>query len=264
MGDSETVTSLLKDNPRLVFAKGPEGSTPLSLAAQHAHFIGGGHADVVKILLGNNAEVNATEDDGSTPLHLASVYGSTFIADLLISKGAQINFRDRKGRTPLHIAAAWDVRQMMIGREPRTVKLLLANKADKNARNEEGCTPLQSSFDKYTDILIQEKKEINLECVGCGRTYTPGKDAICITKDEMVALKMAQPHLDWESNIMVGRVEHLYGLGHISYGNARLRKEQDRGTIIKLASKGWVCRECHANNYWQLPDFPSELASLLQ
>ena len=243
-GDLETVTSLLKDNPRLAFCEGPKGSTPLGLAASK------GHWKVVEVLLANNAEVDASDDNGSTPLHLAAEDGNVLIAGFLVSKGAQVNSRDRKGRTPLHIAAEREQRWSL---EPRMVKFLLANKADKNAKDQQGNTPLQSALDEYT-YKFQRHDKIVLECVGCRMTYTPGEDAICITSAEMAAL-IGPAALRMGINMMIG---------HIGFGAERHQVEQDRRTIIKLARKGWVCKECHADNYWQPPNFPSELALLLQ
>ena len=50
-------------------------------------------------------DVNQTNTDGETPLHVAAHEGQLDLAQLLIEKGAEVNERMNNGRTPLHIAA---------------------------------------------------------------------------------------------------------------------------------------------------------------
>ena len=60
----------------------------------------------------NNAEVNAKDNDGRTPLHYA-VIGATpgladmnypYLAALLLANGGEVNAKDNNGWTPLHMA----------------------------------------------------------------------------------------------------------------------------------------------------------------
>jgi len=48
-----------------------------------------GHAEIVELLLKNNASVNAVTKDGLTPLHLASLVGSVESVSLLLQNGAK-------------------------------------------------------------------------------------------------------------------------------------------------------------------------------
>ncbi len=57
---------------------------------------------MVELLVHNRADVNAREDDGSIPLHLAAARGpDVSVVAFLIANGANVNARDNNGRTPL-------------------------------------------------------------------------------------------------------------------------------------------------------------------
>ena len=65
-----------------------------------------GNVEAVQRLIDAEADVNAADNDGRTPLHLA-VWGRTEIARLLIDAGADVNACNRDGETPLLYAALY-------------------------------------------------------------------------------------------------------------------------------------------------------------
>ena len=91
--------------------------------------------EVAEVLLANKADINARNDVGNTPLHIAEISANKEMAALLISKGADVNARNTGGDTPLHIAAAVGHADM--------VESLLAKGANANAKNTAGETPLR-------------------------------------------------------------------------------------------------------------------------
>jgi hypothetical protein len=63
IGDLEEIKTLLKNNPNLAHIKNKNGWTPLHVAADM------GHKEIALLLIRNNAEINAKDIYGRTPLH---------------------------------------------------------------------------------------------------------------------------------------------------------------------------------------------------
>ncbi|TDG97235.1 hypothetical protein EPR50_G00223990 [Perca flavescens] len=104
-------------------------STPLHLACTQ------GATEVVKLMLSSFDQVediiNLTDGACQTPLHRATIFDHTDLAEYLISLGADLNSIDCKGNSPLLLAAscgAW-----------RTVTLLLSKGANVNVKDRSGC-----------------------------------------------------------------------------------------------------------------------------
>lgn len=86
-------------------------------------------------LLGQGADLHATNKDGWTPLHVAAKEDASAAAEALLEQGADVHARNKDGWTPLHVAAKENA--------PATAELLLQRKAEVNARETLfGWTPL--------------------------------------------------------------------------------------------------------------------------
>ena len=149
------------------------GASPLHIAMKNTYGVG---ASIVNFLLSHNADVNAQEDDGATPLlagltanslsrnraafeallangadpnladnrgglplHVAAMLpdDSFFYTDKLLTAGAKVNQPGIGGRTALHNAAQWGTAGV--------VNLLLTNGANVHAETDSGETALQLS-----------------------------------------------------------------------------------------------------------------------
>ena len=135
-----------------------------SIAAQTGPALAADNARVAKEyrltnatrLLEAGADVNATDDEGFTPLHFAAQDDSEEVVQLLLDAGADVNVVNNKGETPLYKA----VRNTTSGAVPIT-RLLLEHGADPDAQLSNGSSPLSfvcrsqkpGGVDLFADLL---------------------------------------------------------------------------------------------------------------
>lgn len=154
-GETDTVRSMLDDEPALLAALSPTGVRPPLIALYHGHYaladeLAGRSAplDVHEssafddngrlraVLLENRDAVNSWSMDGWQPLHLAAYFGRTEAARQLLDDDASVaaHSRNNSMATPLHCAAA--------GQHSEIVWLLIGSGADVDARQRRGRTAL--------------------------------------------------------------------------------------------------------------------------
>jgi ankyrin repeat protein len=126
IGHFDAVAEALARDPGLAVAAGEFGFSAMNL--QDMYF----DPQIFALLLKNGADVNATNDDGITLLHILA---EPEHVPLLIANGADLEARDVLGRTPLLVQIEEPERQDMI-------KALLAAGANPNTRGNQGQTPL--------------------------------------------------------------------------------------------------------------------------
>jgi ankyrin repeat protein len=130
-----TVTLLLSLNAN-INAQNNDGYTPLFWPVCK------NYRGLVSLLLAKGASLDIGTTTGLKPIHWAATYGELGVLelgpmDLLITAGANVNDRDNSGETPLHHAVrhVYDVR----------AKYLLSHGADVNAKDNNGHTPLHAA-----------------------------------------------------------------------------------------------------------------------
>ena len=92
-----------------------------------------GNMERVKLLLAHNANVNAKDTRGITPLLYAAEKGNKDLAELLIAHNADVNAKNGAGDTPLIVAQS--------NGHDDVAKLLLAQNPDVNTKDSDGDTP---------------------------------------------------------------------------------------------------------------------------
>jgi Ankyrin repeats (3 copies)/Ankyrin repeats (many copies)/Ankyrin repeat len=107
-------------------ARDNDGWTPLYWASEGRHFKDG---SVLRLLLERGADVNARADDGSTSLHEASKHGALGVVRLLLEHGADVEAVDVDGETALHVVGTKRYRTVDQGRLDEVTKLLIEHGA---------------------------------------------------------------------------------------------------------------------------------------
>jgi uncharacterized protein len=83
-----------------------DAGTPLHWAADGLPAAERGSAEAARLLLDRGAAINATNEDGNTPLHLAALHGRAEVAAVLLDRNAAVNLKNKRGETPLKLAAS--------------------------------------------------------------------------------------------------------------------------------------------------------------
>ena len=148
-GEHFQTADLLRHNGANPHVQGYKERFPLHSAARFEKL------EVVQKLIEYDAEIDARDEAGWTPLYLASS-GDHFkdgsVLRLLLERGADVNAQAVDGSTPLHWTSAWGA--------PEVVRLLLEHGADVEAVNRDGKTALQVVKDAYPPFVRGRRDEI--------------------------------------------------------------------------------------------------------
>jgi ankyrin repeat protein len=138
-GDTTELRALLKQGANVNASDG-DGTTPLHWASYRDDL------EAADLLMRAGANVNATNDLGATPLWSASQNGSGVMVARLLEAGANPNMALLTGETPLMVAAR--------SGSTAVVEQLLEKGADPNARGARGQTALMwAAAQQHPDVV---------------------------------------------------------------------------------------------------------------
>jgi ankyrin repeat protein len=135
-------TRLLLDYGAKADAENVHGQIPLHLVSK-CHPYNDEHANIVRLLLQQEVDVNARDKHMETPLHFASSRGRCDVALALLDHDADVHAQNVDGRTPLHQVSM--VSEYQKHDYHRLAQLMLERGADVNARDKDQETPLHSA-----------------------------------------------------------------------------------------------------------------------
>ena len=177
----------------------PEEKTPApsstEMGAQLLAAAAAGKEAEVRRLAEAGADLNVTDSDRNTPLHLAVKRGHVAVARLLLEKGAKSNTYDRDGVTPLFTAVA-------VGNEAM-VRLLIEQAEDIDETDMQGSSLLhvavRKGYKEIVKLLLSRGASTNL-CDDCGR-----KPAELASDDETkkILMQFLLSHKDSEGSSTV-------------------------------------------------------------
>jgi len=158
-GNVSRLTRLIRANPRCVEDQDKDRMTPLHSAAA------GCRPKAVRILLLAKASVNAADKYQRTPLYHVVRHGTSrrpkdrlLTVQLLLAAGADVNTKEGfYGDTPLHAVASRGYNDIAL--------LLLARRADMNAKNSRELTPLHKAAEcgrkEMVQLLLSKRADFN-------------------------------------------------------------------------------------------------------
>lgn len=135
--------------------------TPLRWAAHEKN------KEIVQILLDAKAEIQATTQNGYTPLHSAvfppenskkkAMQERLPVTQLLLVHGADAKGKDKYGHTPLHLVTYPSESCTGVDLEEAfgVAKILIQYGADLDELNNQGITPRQRACNAYMDVRIR-------------------------------------------------------------------------------------------------------------
>ena len=134
-----------------------QGRTPLHLATEE------NHEHVVSVLLKAKADCNAVDNNQLSPLHIANKLGHTECVRRLIDD-SDINAKSSESDTPLMLACKHN--------KPECVSLMLKAQADINVANKDGYQPIHIAIEQDSKDVVSllVNHDLNIERGENGRT----------------------------------------------------------------------------------------------
>ncbi|KAM0321951.1 hypothetical protein ACHAQA_009848 [Verticillium albo-atrum] len=226
--------------------------------------VGQGHAEVVKLLLGRGADVDATGTNGctQTPLYTAVIAGRLDLVKMLLEKGADVTKPDGGGILPLYSAASHghlDVARALLdsgadvsaaGGHPKedwpalfaavhfdheaVTRLLLERGADGNFVSQDGKSPLYFAVRKSHMGIVKLLLESGADASGTNTPELPRPLCVATWNGQIGIMKLLLSH---GADPMTPSLNGLRPLDHA----AKMDNFEAMETLIKSRpGAGWA------------------------
>nr|XP_022314646.1 uncharacterized protein LOC111119100 isoform X9 [Crassostrea virginica] len=163
-GNLNRVQELLTHFPEMKDHTNEEGLTPLHLASKF------GRVDIVKWLAINEVNLNKETPQGYSPIHLSAMNGHVNCLMILHAMGAVITCRTLDKKTPLHLAA--------MNGHVECVKWLVANRSSMSVKDDMGRTPREIAeefrHEEVVKFLKACEEELDNPSSGFAQLRNPG------------------------------------------------------------------------------------------
>ena len=133
-------------------ARDDQGNTPFHYLVQLEFY--DGWTDLVRRFLKIDGSLTVTNNNGQTVLHLATSGRNPEVLEILLQHGAEIDAKDEAGNTPLHIACR-GLEHTHSSHTTIMVETLVRYGANINAKNDSQHTPIQLANMRGDQTLIQ-------------------------------------------------------------------------------------------------------------
>jgi ankyrin repeat protein len=108
------------------------------------HDVADFHHEMTELLLGAEADPNAQDKKGKTPLHYAAEFNCPESIKMLLNAGANPNLQDKEGDTPLYLTNS-----------PQNIAMLLNAKGNPHIQDKDGYTPLHIAAERDYPVNVQ-------------------------------------------------------------------------------------------------------------
>ncbi|GBM40117.1 Ankyrin-3 [Araneus ventricosus] len=182
-GDLEIAKYLIGKNCDLHFRDSSDRK-PVHVAAQHGYLdvvklfltsdeslkdntllhlaVSGGHLELVRFLIDKKVYLNAPDEKGDTPVHLAAIHGNKNILEILLYHGACYDSSNNSGRRAKNLAqeelirkALQETEKLFKSKFPIDVELCIERGAFVNSKRSDGNTPLHFAAWKGFEWMVK-------------------------------------------------------------------------------------------------------------
>jgi ankyrin repeat protein len=266
-GSRPEVVKLLLDHGAAPSMRDNDGSTPLHVILENS--FGLYQEDTIEILLAYGSDLSILDNKGLTPLHIGARSEKIGCVKMLIAAGADSSLKDRDGKTPLDHAV-----EQAYGREfqyldaQTKLELKYATAGERNAITEPILERLRQRLrpvfgvDKAPQATkhgANDAPEVSkipmLKCIGCGKIYNVGDDAVAVSLE--FGFGLARQAVILTDGKTVERQDLVAGLKDVSANRIEAARNDARNSwaLIRASlSRGeprnWCCEACKAVNVY--------------